>query len=86
TNVLTFEYGIDPEGTLRADIVLCHPVLLDEARQHGKPVLHHAAHLTIHGVLHALGYDHLDDAQAHEMESLETRLLARLNIPDPYNT
>lgn len=86
TNVLTFEYGIDPEGTLRADIVLCYPVLLDEARQQGKLVRHHAAHLTIHGVLHALGYDHLDDIQAHEMESLETRLLAQLKIPDPYGT
>lgn len=84
TNVLTFEYGVDPEGTLRADIVLCHPVLLEEAAQQGKPVLHHAAHLTLHGVLHALGYDHIDDSQAQEMESLEIMLLARLKIKNPY--
>lgn len=84
TNVLTFEYGVDPEGTLRADLVLCRPVLLEEAAQQGKSVLHHAAHLTLHGVLHALGYDHIDDSQAQEMESLEIMLLARLKIKNPY--
>lgn len=84
TNVLTFEYGVDPESTLRADLVLCRPVLLEEAAQQGKSVLHHAAHLTLHGVLHALGYDHIDDSQAQEMESLEIMLLARLKIKNPY--
>lgn len=84
TNVLTFAYGVDPGGTLHADIVICMPVLCREAAAQGKPVLHHAAHLTIHGVLHALGFDHQNEQDAHQMESLETALLARLEIPDPY--
>jgi len=84
TNVLTFEYGLDPDGTLHGDIVLCVPVLRREAREQGKRLLDHAAHLTVHGVLHSLGYDHLDEAQASEMESLETAILARMGIADPY--
>ena len=84
TNVLTFEYGIDPEGVAGGDIVLCLPVLHQEAEEQGKPLLHHAAHLTIHGVLHALGYDHLEEDEAEDMEALETRILASLGIPDPY--
>ena len=84
TNVLTFEYGIDPEGTVSGDIVLCVPVLHREAAEQGKPLLAHAAHLTVHGVLHALAYDHLDEDDAREMEALETRILASLRIPDPY--
>lgn len=84
TNVLTFEYGVDAAGTASGDIVLCVPVLHKEAVEQGKPLLAHAAHLTVHGVLHALGYDHLDDEDAEEMEALETRILASLRIPDPY--
>lgn len=84
TNVLTFEYGIDPWGTVSGDIVLCVPVLHREAAEQGKPLLAHAAHLTVHGVLHALGYDHLDEDEAQDMEALETRILASLRIPDPY--
>lgn len=84
TNVLTFEYGVDPEGTASGDIVLCLPVLHREAGEQGKPVSAHAAHLVVHGVLHALGYDHLDDEEAHDMEALETRILASLRMPDPY--
>jgi probable rRNA maturation factor len=84
TNVLTFEYGIDPEGTAHGDIVLCMPVLLAEAQDQGKPLLHHAAHLTIHGTLHALGYDHVEPDDAQHMEALETHILATLGIPDPY--
>ena len=84
TNVLTFEYGIDPEGTVSGDIVLCVPVLHQEAADQGKPLLSHAAHLTVHGVLHALGYDHLDEEDARQMEALETRILAGMGIPDPY--
>lgn len=84
TNVLTFEYGVDPEGTLAGDIVLCVPVLRREAEEQQKPLLNHAAHLTVHGVLHALGYDHLDDETAEEMEALETRILAGFGMPDPY--
>lgn len=85
TNVLTFEYGTDPEGTAHGDIVLCLPVLQREAQEQKKPLLHHAAHLVVHGTLHALGYDHLDTEQAEHMEGLETTILRGLGIPDPYN-
>lgn len=84
TNVLTFEYGTSPEGTVYGDIVICVPVLHTEARDQGKTVLHHATHLIVHGVLHALGYDHITPDEAEHMESLETTLLAKLGIRDPY--
>ena len=84
TNVLTFEYGQDPDGILHGDIVLCVPVLQREAQEQQKTLHDHAAHLVIHGVLHSLGYDHLDEEEAAEMEALETRILARLGITDPY--
>jgi probable rRNA maturation factor len=82
TNVLTFDYAREP-GVV-ADIVLCAPVVEDEARTQGVPLVHHYAHLVIHGALHALGHDHDTPAQARQMESLEAELLARLAIPDPY--
>jgi len=84
TNVLTFEYGTDPLGTARGDIVICMPVLAREAREQGKALLDHAAHLTVHGVLHALGYDHLKARDARRMEALETAILAGMRIADPY--
>lgn len=84
TNVLTFEYGADPDGVAGGDIVLCVPVLEREAQEQGKPLRDHAAHLVIHGVLHALGYDHVDPEEAHHMEALETALLAHMGIADPY--
>jgi len=84
TNVLTFEYGVDPLGTARGDIVLCVPVLVREAREQRKTLLAHAAHLTMHGVLHSLGYDHVKARDARRMEALETELLAALRIADPY--
>nr|WP_245592750.1 rRNA maturation RNase YbeY [Advenella mimigardefordensis] len=84
TNVLTFEYGIDPDGTARGDIILCVPVLRQEASEQGKTLREHAAHLVIHGVLHALGYDHEDEDEAVHMEAIETALLAGLGFPDPY--
>ncbi|MYN13173.1 rRNA maturation RNase YbeY [Pusillimonas sp. TS35] len=84
TNVLTFEYGTDQGGTASGDIVLCMPVLRREAAEQGKPLLHHAAHLVVHGVLHALGYDHLDDDEAREMEALEVAILAAMGLPNPY--
>ncbi len=86
TNVLTFEYGTDPDGTASGDIVLCVPVLHNEAREQNKPLLHHAAHLIIHGVFHALGYDHTEPEEAEHMERLETTLLGILGIEDPYQT
>ncbi|ARP93961.1 rRNA maturation RNase YbeY [Bordetella genomosp. 13] len=84
TNVLTFEYGVDPAGVARGDIIVCVPVLVREAREQRKTLQHHAAHLTVHGVLHALGYDHLRARDARRMETLETAVLARMGIADPY--
>ena len=87
TNVLTFAYNDeaeDDDGIVRADIVLCTDVLLKEAAEQGLPLEQHAAHLVVHGVLHAQGYDHEQDDDAAEMEQLETEILARLGVPDPY--
>ena len=86
TNVLSFRYDPqrgEPPGLL-GDIVICAPVVAREAREQGKAVRDHYAHLTVHGVLHLLGYDHQDDAAAERMERLETRILASLGIADPY--
>lgn len=69
---------------IEADIVLCGDVLQREATAQGKTLLAHAAHLVVHGVLHAQGYDHLDDAQAEEMEGLERVILHKLSFADPY--
>jgi len=84
TNVLTFEYGQDDDGIHHGDIVLCLPVMRTEAQVQGKSELHHAAHLVVHGTLHALGFDHETDADAQRMQTLETRILAALGITDPY--
>lgn len=84
TNVLTFEYGMTPDGTASGDIVLCVPVIRLQADEQDKDFLHHAAHLIIHGVLHALGYDHTENEQAQHMEHIETTILAKMSITDPY--
>ena len=88
TNVLTFAYneGETPadDAPTQADIVLCSDVLEAEAAQQNKSVEAHAAHLIVHGVLHAQGYDHDDELEAAEMEGLETTILARLGLADPY--
>lgn len=86
TNVLTFEYGVDEHATLRGDIIICCSVLEHEAQEQTKPFLHHAAHLTIHGVLHALGYDHIEPDDMEEMEELEIEILHAMDIPNPYIT
>ncbi|MCG2583486.1 rRNA maturation RNase YbeY [Massilia sp. TS11] len=88
TNVLTFAYNegediADDEPT-RADIILCSDVLETEAKEQGKTLEEHAAHLVVHGVLHAQGYDHMDEDEANEMEALETEILAGLGFADPY--
>ena len=82
TNVLTFAY--DDTVPLTGDIVLCAPVIRAEAQQQHKDLLAHHAHLTVHGILHLQGYDHLEDAEATAMEQLETRILAQLGYADPY--
>lgn len=84
TNVLTFEYGVTPDGIANADIVLCVPVIRQQAQEQNKQFTHHAAHLVIHGVLHAMGYDHLEEDQAKHMEHIETTLLAKMGVSDPY--
>ncbi|UUZ47052.1 rRNA maturation RNase YbeY [Massilia sp. B-10] len=88
TNVLTFAYNdgeeiADDEPT-RADIILCTDVLEKEAAEQKKTVEEHTAHLIVHGVLHAQGYDHEDDEEAAEMEQLEREILAALDYADPY--
>jgi probable rRNA maturation factor len=85
TNVLTFAYTEDEqEEVTRADIVLCTDVLEREAAEQKKTMEEHAAHLVVHGVLHAQGYEHESDEEAEEMENLETEILAKLGFTDPY--
>jgi probable rRNA maturation factor len=88
TNVLTFAYNegaeiADDEPT-QADIVLCTDVLQREAEEQKKTVEEHAAHLVVHGVLHAQGFDHETDEEAEEMEQLERDIMEALGYPDPY--
>lgn len=92
TNVLSFPAEV-PDGPggeplldipLLGDLVICVPVVEREAREQNKALEAHWAHLVIHGCLHLLGYDHIDDEEAEEMESLERQLLAELGYPDPY--
>jgi len=90
-NVLTFEYGEighdeSGRGVLGGDVVICAPVVEREAREQGKPLKDHYAHLTIHGVLHLQGYDHIDPADAEVMESREAAILKRFRIPNPYSS
>lgn len=86
TNVLSFPAEL-PDGVdlpILGDIVLCAPVVAREAREHGKPLAAHYAHLTVHGVLHLLGMDHDDPLEAEAMERLEREILAGLGVADPY--
>ncbi|HWR78436.1 MAG TPA: rRNA maturation RNase YbeY [Thiobacillus sp.] len=85
-NVLTFEYGEIRPGVLGGDVVVCAPVVEREAREQGKPLQQHYAHMTIHGVLHLQGYDHVDPADADIMESREIAILKRFHIPNPYTS
>ncbi|MFM8745308.1 MAG: rRNA maturation RNase YbeY [Aestuariivirga sp.] len=89
TNVLSFPAPADmpvPAGEARplGDIVLAHGVITREAAAQGKTLHDHTAHLIVHGVLHLLGHDHDDDAEAQSMERLETVILKGLGISDPY--
>ena len=83
TNVLTFSYASEPSAL--ADLVLCAPVILRQAKDLNIPLKDHYRHLLIHGALHALGHDHeAGQKQAHIMESLEIELLAGFKVPNPY--
>lgn len=88
TNVLTFAYNEDEElsedDPTQADIVLCTDVLQREADEQGKTVEEHAAHLVVHGVLHAQGWDHENEDDAEEMEQFERDIMEVLGFPDPY--
>jgi probable rRNA maturation factor len=87
TNVLTFAYTEDEDSEMtQADIILCTDVLQREAAEQGKSVESHAAHLVVHGVLHAQGYDHETDEEAEEMEQLEVEILETLGEANPYET
>ena len=82
TNVLTFVY--DDTSPIYGDVVICAPVVAREAKEQGKDLLAHYAHLTIHAVLHLQGYDHEIKRDAEEMEARETALLLKLRYPAPY--
>jgi probable rRNA maturation factor len=82
TNVLTFDYAREP--VVVADLILCAPVVADEARRQKIPLDAHYAHLLVHGALHAQGYDHEADEDAAAMESRESAVVTGLGFADPY--
>jgi len=82
TNVLTFDYEHAP--LVVADLVLCAPVIEQEAREQGRALEAHYAHLLVHGTLHAQGHDHVRVAEARVMEARESAILQALGFPDPY--
>jgi probable rRNA maturation factor len=86
TNVLSFPFENPPgvELPLLGDLILCHPVVAREAAEQDKSLPNHYAHMVVHGTLHLLGQDHLEDDEADAMESLERKILAELGIADPY--
>jgi probable rRNA maturation factor len=86
TNILSFPFEAPPgmEMNLLGDLVLCAPVVAREAMEQQKQLEHHWAHIIVHGVLHLLGYDHIEDQEAEHMEALEIKILQQLNIRNPY--
>ncbi|KRH99010.1 rRNA maturation RNase YbeY [Curvibacter sp. PAE-UM] len=83
TNVLTFDYAIEP--VVMADLVLCAPVVAKEAKEQGKTLEEHYAHLLVHGTLHAQGYEHeTNEVDALEMEALEVLLMEAMGYSNPY--
>ncbi len=90
TNVLSFaaldaDSPIPDDGPiLLGDVIIARETCLREAADEDKTLVHHLSHLVVHGVLHLLGYDHIEDDEAEEMESLERSILAGLGVPDPY--
>lgn len=87
TNVLSFPAQIElPQESILGDVVVCAPLVSEEAADQGKTVSDHYAHLVVHGVLHLVGYDHEQPDAAKRMEALEIRILERIGVPDPYTT
>ncbi len=86
TNVLSFPFEAPPEVELDllGDVIIAADVVAAEAPAQGKSEMAHWAHMVVHGTLHLLGYDHLDESEAETMESLEVRILAQLDYPNPY--
>ncbi|MDK9695888.1 MAG: rRNA maturation RNase YbeY [Siculibacillus sp.] len=87
TNVLSFpaaDADAEDPGPLLGDVIVAHETMAREAEEEGRSLDDHVAHLLVHGLLHLFGFDHEDEAEAEEMEALETEILARLGIADPY--
>lgn len=86
TNVLSFPFEAPPEIEidLLGDLIICKQVVEKEALEQNKPLSAHWAHMVVHGALHLLGYDHIDDDEADEMESLETEIMQKMGFEDPY--
>ena len=86
TNVLSFPFECPPgiELPLLGDLVICRQVVESEATEQGKPLMAHWAHMVVHGSLHLLGYDHIDDEEAEEMEALEVEFMQALGFDNPY--
>ncbi|MEZ8229878.1 rRNA maturation RNase YbeY [Vibrio splendidus] len=86
TNVLSFPFEVPPgmELDLLGDLIICRQVVEKEAEEQNKPLLAHWAHMVVHGSLHLLGYDHIEDDEAEEMESLETEIMQTMGFEDPY--
>ena len=82
TNVLTFDYAQEP--VVMADLVICAPVIEQEALDQGKTLEAHYAHMLVHGTLHAQGWDHIKKKEAEAMEALEREIMAALGFDDPY--
>jgi len=85
TNVLSFPTAGTTDTGLIGDVILAYETCADEAERRGIPFSDHACHLALHGVLHLLGHDHEDEAEAAAMEALETRLLGAIGIADPHS-
>jgi len=86
TNVLSFPFEV-PEGVelnLLGDLIICIEVMKQEAHEQNKALFDHWAHLVIHGCLHLVGFDHISDSEADEMESIEITILSKLGIVNPY--
>lgn len=86
TNVLSFPFEppVQVESDLLGDLVICQSVMQHEACEQNKSELNHWAHLVVHGTLHLLGFDHIEESEAEEMESLEIQILKELGIGNPY--
>jgi probable rRNA maturation factor len=86
TNVLSFPFEAPPGiiMNLLGDLVICADIVAQEAKEQNKPLMHHWAHMLVHGTLHLQGFDHIEDDNAEQMESMEIVILRKLAIDDPY--